>query len=281
MTKTQTELAVKPEHAVTTTADFSGFQQEKQQLTKDDLAIPFISVLQANSPQVKRSEGAYIEGAQEGFLYNNVTNQIIDPAKDGFVFVLCAYKRTFVEWRVREKGGGFVAEHPATTPLRNRTMRDEKNRDIIEGNGNQLNDTRAYYVMVKQDAGFVPAVISFTSTQIKKAKQLNMQLEMLRLRGADGRSYTPPPFASLVRGTTVPESNEKGSWMGWAFEHEGYFPSPTDPDFLACREFGKQVLEGEVSVDMSKSDASVSSDDEPYKPKVDVVNADPDDDVPF
>lgn len=260
MSKTQpkgaepkTDVAVQEGGPVSTdvAADFSGFAGERQALSKDDLAIPFISILQSNSPQVKRSEGAYVEGAQEGFLFNSVTNEVIDPA-DGFQFVLCAYKRSLVEWRIREKGGGFVAEHEVRPDLQSKTVRDEKNRDILP-NGNQLNDTRTFYIMVlDSERGPLPAVIALTSTQIKKSRQLLMQLEMLRLKDAGGKAYSPPMFASKVNANTVPESNEKGSWMGWAWSHAGYFPSASDPEFLVCRKFHKDVTEGLVKADLSR-----------------------------
>jgi len=76
------DVAVRPANAVTTAADndFSGFAGEGfQGLGKDDLAIPFLVILQSGSPQLKRSEGEYIPGAAEGMLYNSVTRQLLDP----------------------------------------------------------------------------------------------------------------------------------------------------------------------------------------------------------
>lgn len=244
---TKTEVA-------TTTADFSsdagvGFEGAG----RDDMAIPFIAILQGLSPEVKRSEGAYIEGAQEGMLINTVTKDVIDTTGTEFVVVPCAYHRAFVEWRVREKGGGFVAEHPVNTPLQAQTTRDERGRDILP-NGNQLNDTRTFYVLHvdKATGAGTPAVISMTSTQIRKAKQWLMQQNLLKLSN-NGRSYTPPMYASMWSIETVPESNEKGSWFGWKFSHAGYLKGPQDPLFLAAKEFHTAVTEGQAKADMSRS----------------------------
>ena len=223
-------------------------------VTRDDLAIPFLSILQSNSPEAMRSSPSYIDGAMEGLIINTVTKQIIDPAKSPLVLVACAYKRSFVEWRVREQGGGFVAEHDVSdgTKILTECERDEKNREIMP-NGHQLNDTRTFYVMVLDpDLGPMPAVLAMTSTQIKKARQWNMQLNMLRLK--DGAvTYTPPMFASKWKVDTVAESNEKGSWFGWRFTHEGFFDSPADPEFQACHDFHKSVQAGRVSVDLAKA----------------------------
>lgn len=220
---------------------------------KDDLAIPFLVILQSGSPQCKRSDGAFIEGAAEGMLFNTVTKELIDPLKDEVVIVACAYDRNFVEWKLRENGGGFVKQHPADPALMLGTTRDEKGRDILD-NGNQLNDTRSFYVLMMVGAGSVPqpAFITMTSTQIKKSKQWLMQQNLLKLQGPNG-AYTPPMFASMWRVTTVPESNDKGSWMGWAFEFKGYHKGVNDPVFIAADAFHKSVASGATKADLSKA----------------------------
>jgi hypothetical protein len=265
----EANIAVKPNGAVTTAADndFSGFAGEGfAGLTKDDLAIPFLVILQSNSPQVKRSEGEYIEGAAEGMLFNSVTRELMDPVARRIIVVPCAYDRYFIEWRLRENGGGFQGQHNVEEGLTllQKSMRDDKNRDIIES-GNQLNDTRTFSVMVyDEDEGTVsPALITMTSTQIKKARQWLMQQNLLKLRGPNG-PYTPPMFASKWRVTTVPESNEKGSWMGWAFTHEGYLKGPQDPVFIEAQEFAKSVKTGAVKPDFSKAPDAGNDDDVPF-----------------
>jgi hypothetical protein len=259
-------IAVKPNGAVTTTAsdDFSGFAGEGfQGLGKDDLAIPFLTILQSGSPQLKRSEGEYIPGAAEGMLYNSVTREVLDPVAKHIFVVPCAYDRHFVEWRIRENGGGFKGQHSVEEGLAllEKSMRDDKNRDIIES-GNQLNDTRTFFVMIyDQEEGYAtPALITMTSTQIKKAKQWLMQQNLLKLKGPSG-PYTPPMFASKWRVNTVPESNEKGSWMGWAFSHEGYLSGPQDPVFVEALKFAKSVKSGTVKPDFSKAPEGAVGDD--------------------
>lgn len=235
---------------------FSGFAgQGFAGLSKDDLAIPFLVILQSNSPQCKRSDGAYIEGAAEGMLYNSVTKEVYDPVKKPFVVIPCAYDRNFVEWKIRENGGGFVRQMSveAGLAMQSECMRDDKNRDINKA-GNQLNDTRSFFVLIydEEEGTMSPALISQTSTQIKKAKQWLMQQNLLKLRGPNG-PYTPPMFASKWRITTVPESNERGSWMGWAFEHVGYLKGPKDPAFLEAQKLAEAVAKGTAKADYERA----------------------------
>ena len=54
----------------------SGFENAD----KDSYAIPFIKLLQSMSPQCKKSNGAYIQGAEEGMLFNTVTEEAHESA---------------------------------------------------------------------------------------------------------------------------------------------------------------------------------------------------------
>ena len=251
--QTAVAVAAKTEVATKAVGSFKSHAGKGlENMGSDDLAIPFLTVLQALSPEVKRSEGAYIEGAIEGMVLNTVTKQVIDTEKVKLYVVPCVYKRSFVEWRVREKGGGFVNEYHTAPNLP--TVRDDKSREILP-NGNQLNDTRAFYVMVQMDDGpLLPAVLAMTSTQIKKAKQWNMQMDMLRLTDeSDGTSYKPPIYATRWLVETVPESNEKGSWYGWKFTHDGYFDGEEDPRFVEASNFAKAIMSGAAAADMRNS----------------------------
>ena len=42
----------------------------------EDYAIPFLRILQGGSPQVKKSEGKYIQGSEEGDIFNTVSIKI-------------------------------------------------------------------------------------------------------------------------------------------------------------------------------------------------------------
>jgi hypothetical protein len=272
-------LATKPDNAVvdpSTMQEFATFAgQGLEKLSRDDLAIPFWTILQSGSPQVKRSDGEFIEGAAEGMLYNTVTKQLVDPLKDKFVIVPAAYERWFIEWKLRENGGGFIRQHTPDPAMMLATTRDEKGRDIME-NSNQLNDTRTFYVlvMIGEDPVPQPGFLSLTSTQIRKAKQWLMQMNMLKLQGPNGM-YTPPMFATKWSAKTVPESNDKGSWMGWAFEFAGYLKGVADPVFVEAQALHKSVQTGAVKADLSKT-ATDGSDTPSRQP-----GEDDDDDVTF
>lgn len=253
MTKTTppAPAPVKPETtAVVVAEDFhddAGFGFENA--TAESFAVPFLSILQSGSPQCKRSEGAYIPGAQEGMLYNSVTNEIFD-GDVGLDLIPCYYNRFFIEWQVREAGGGYRGEHPQDTPLRFETSRDEKGREILP-NGNQLNDTRVHYCLLLVNGIPTPAVISLSSTQIKKSKTWMTAMQNRKLEGKAGL-YTPPMFAQVWKVTTKAESNDKGSWFGWHFEPVRLLSGITDPLYIMAKEFGNTIRKGGVKADYSR-----------------------------
>lgn len=204
-------------------------------------AIPFLAILQSMSPQVKKSDGAYIKGAEEGMLYNTVSNEVYS-GDDGVRIIPCAFTRSFVEWVPREKGGGLVAEYDVTVGegLRARCKRDEKNHDILP-NGNVLNDTRNHYLLVETDTDrWEPMMLSLTSTQIKASRNWMsaMQRECL--------AEKVPMFALVYRMTTTPQQNEKGSWYGAVFDHEGYVEDPTV--YEQAKAFYEQARAGKVKI---------------------------------
>lgn len=209
--------------------------------SSDAYAIPFLYILQSGSPQCKRSEVAhYIPGAEEGMFFNTVTGEIYDGQQGGVLLVPVHYTQRFVEWKPRESGGGFVQEHPPTSPLIGQTTKDEKNRDKLP-NGNNLVDTRNHYCLLVVNDSVSPVVVSMSSTQVKKSR--NWMSKMNNMRIPVGNKMSPAPmFSQLWRVTTVPESNDQGSWFGWKVEHYG--PVTDIKLYNAAKEFRDAVIKG-------------------------------------
>ncbi len=152
-----TEVALKKQQELAMAAAMAedagaGFEEA----TSTSFAIPFLQILQSGSPQCKKSDGAYIKGAEEGMFFNTVTQELYD-GEEGIVVVPCHFTNRLVEWKPRESGGGFVAEHQiGETPA---TTKDDKGRDLLP-NGNTLVDTRNHYVLIEtKDGSLTPAII--------------------------------------------------------------------------------------------------------------------------
>lgn len=227
-------------------------------VTQEAFAIPFLSVLQKSSPQVDEDSGAKIEGAKAGMLFNSVSGKMWD-GKTGIIIVPCAYRRVFLRWGPRSgEGSGFKGE---VAPELVAKMRDSGQIVELEGRlyapladgtvsekrCDRFSDTRNHYViLLDEDTGFfTTALLSLTSTQIKKSRVLMSMLAEVKMRRADGSVFTPPTFANMVRITTVPESNDKGTWHGVKFEMAG--PVKSSDVVAAARTFWQSVSKGNVA----------------------------------
>lgn len=206
-------------------------------------AIPFLTILQSMSPQCKKSDGAYIKGAEEGMFYNSVSQEIFDGLA-GVTVIPCYFKRSFIKWAPRDSGGGFKGELMASDPQVSAGRLDKDGR-LIDNEGNLLADTRTHYVLVvDKDGGYQPSVISLASSQIKKSRQWMSKMNGIKMQRADGSHYTPAMFSHQYRITTTPESNDKGSWFGLKVETLG--PVASTELYQAAKAFRDAVSSGEV-----------------------------------
>jgi hypothetical protein len=231
--------------------------------TKDAYAIPFLAILQSGSPQCKKSEGAYIKGAEEGMFLNTVTQEVYNGDDEGVALLPCAYTMTYVEWGLREGNDkGFKGEYNVETgqSLMATTRKNEKNQDILP-NGHQLNQTHNMYCLLLAGEVPQPVILSFTSTQIKKCKRWMTIANQLRLKKADGTAYQPPLFSHIYRAVTIPESNDKGSWMGWDVSVERPLDVTDHADatlYLEARKFKESIIKGEVKISSRDVEADAS-----------------------
>lgn len=202
----------------------------------DDLPIPFLVILQKGSPEVDRGHPQYvlkgIKGAKQGDVMNTLTRELFDTSEGPLQFVPCTFMKMFVEWTDRAKGGGIVQSHMDPAIL-SRTRRNEKGQDVL-ANGNIIMTTAYFFGLhIREDGERVRAVIGMTSTQLKKARQWLSVATSIRFEGAQGK-YTPPFYSHIYNLTTVPESNQKGNWMGWKIEIAG--PIADQPLLMDARE---------------------------------------------
>jgi len=56
-------------------------QQGFENMTQEDMALPFVRILGQLSPQVTDGDAKYIDGAKPGMIYNTVTSELFDGKK--------------------------------------------------------------------------------------------------------------------------------------------------------------------------------------------------------
>ena len=261
----QTEVALKQTVAAMIEED-AGVGNDFE---RADLAIPRISIIQSNSPQVKKAEGKFIKGAEEGDFLDTVTNEVFAKGEDGFKFIIVAYRRTDIEWITRKNGGGFVADHGINSGILSQCSKDEETGAMLLKNGNEIVTTAEYLGFAIGEDGIPRQVaISLAKSQLSKSRQVNTKLTTLQVPRPSGTgTFNPALFYSFFHVTSVPAVSKKtgDSYMAWNIVREG---NTVDLDggeqlYLDARAFRESVDAGKVKVAQGDNagDGSVADDD--------------------
>jgi hypothetical protein len=232
---------------------------------RDSFAIPFLAIMQKGSPQVDKDSDSYIKGVEVGDLLLTTSGEVFKD-EDGVNLIFCGYRRVFLRWAPLDEGGGFKGELAVEDVARQRAEGKivEEEGKLFADNGDIIKDTRVHYILVmREDAPPVPAVLSMSSTQIKKSKMLLTQIQSYVATDSKGKGFTPPSFGHIFHAETVAESNDKGAWRGWKFSRAGFVEDPQV--FNAAREFNETVRGEGVRVNYEASglnDAAAPLDDD-------------------
>ena len=226
-------------------------------LGSEDLAIPFLKVLQKMSDELDD-----LDDAKAGDIFNTVTKDIV-KGKDGVTVINCAYNLQYIEWEPRGTGTGAPHQIYSAGDTIPQTERGEDNKDyVVGGSGRYLERTAQHYVLVVDDDGITQqALLPMKSTQFKKSKQWNSAMRALKMKDSKGNLFTPPRFAHTWLLETVSEENKNGSWHGWQISKDEVV---TDPNLYAeAKLFAESIQAGKVNVQHQREDES-TSDDVPF-----------------
>ena len=236
---TMNQVAEKKGGALATNLFEADAQQGSQNISQEDLALPFLKVLGQLSPEVNKRDGKYVEGAEPGKILNSVTNELFDEIS----VVPCHYDRQYVEWQDRGAGSvsAPVAIHEVGSDIISTTKRDASFKDRLP-NGNYLENTANHFVL---QLGTSPttALISMKSTQLKVSRKWNSMMMGLKLQGKNGL-FTPPTYSHIYKLSTVQMSNDKGTWFGWDVSKVG--PVTDKGIYDMAKSFADSVGKGEI-----------------------------------
>ena len=232
------QVATKKEGALATNLFEADANQGAQNISQEDLALPFLKILGQLSPEVNKRDGKYVEGAEPGKIINTVTNELYDDID----VIPCHYKRQYVEWQDRGTSTGApVAIHDADSDIVSQTTRDKTYKDRLP-NGNYLENTANHFVLL---CGKNPgtALISMKSTQLKVSRKWNSMMMGIKMQGKNGL-FTPPTYSHIYNLKTVQMSNDKGTWFGWDVSKVG--PVQDKSVYDIAKNFAERVGKGEI-----------------------------------
>ena len=232
------QVATKKEGALAVNLFEADAAQGAQNISQEDLELPFLKILGHLSPEVNNRDGKYVEGAEPGKIINTVTTALYDEVN----VVPCHYKRQYIEWADRGTSTGApLAIHEADSDIVSQTTRGKDYKDRLP-NGNYLDNTANHFVLVLGDNPQT-ALISMKSTQLKVSRKWNSMMMGIKMQGKNGL-FTPPTYSHIYKLSTVQMSNDKGTWFGWDVSKSG--PVEDKNIYDMAKSFAVSVGKGEV-----------------------------------
>ena len=216
-----------------------------ENMTQDDMALPFVRILGQLSPQVTEGDAKYIEGAKPGMIYNTVTSELFD-GKKGIKVIPCYYRKDYPEWNDRGEGPSApAAVHLPNSPVIATGKRDGSK--IRLPNGNYIEETAYYYIMLaKQTGEFAPALITMKSTQLQVSKKWNSMMKTIQIADGKGGFAIPPMHGVVYNLTSTLQKNDKGSWYGWVVTQDRILGQPDKTLYLSAKNFAGDASKGSV-----------------------------------
>lgn len=218
-----------------------------ENVTKSDVLIPRLTLLQALSPQLNKKKPEYIEGAGIGDIADVGTGEIFEG---DIQFLPVHFAKVWIEWAPRDSGKGLVAIHNTAACLDDCTQNDRG--QLVNAAGNYFAETSQFFGFnLKADRR--KCFVSFTSTQLKKARKWNTLALSEKVTREDGSEYTPPLFFRTYSLGSAEESNAQGDWAGWTINRGPKLQElPNWKNlFSEAVQFRDQIVSGEVKGDNS------------------------------
>ena len=208
-----------------------------------DLGIPYLSLLQPGSPQLKPGHAKYIEGARVGEWFNSATGETFSGSID---FIPCAYERKYVQWHDRDLGeGGYVMDHAIDSDILSKTVKNAKGQPSLPDQNHDLIIETAYQygMMHNPNTGrWDQVVMPLKSTALKANRRLNNLIAGAQIPGTQLQA---PRWLYSFGLSTVLESKGQNSWYTPVPEKN---PEPVSAEaYQAGKRFNAMFQQGLVS----------------------------------
>ena len=241
MTQEASDLTVKKEGAIAT-LDFetdSGMGLEN--IEKEDLALPFLKLLQSGSYETKKKHAKYVEGAEAGMFYNTVTKKLYSGEK-GINVIPCFYKMTYPEWAPFERSEGRPVHNDRGPEVMGETTK-AGTKDVLK-NGNEIIKTANHFVILLGDRP-EKALMPLKTTQLKTSRGWNSLMDNeFVVSKKTGKSIPAPAFSRVYHIKSV-ENQGNFTWHGMTVSLVG--PVQNAEIYSMAREFNLALHKSNIA----------------------------------
>ncbi len=206
-----------------------GDNRGSEEVTHEDLIIPRLSIIQGLSPELKKKDPAYIEGAEIGMIFNTVTRELYG---DSVVVIPVLFKKFYIIWKLRDEGGGFAGQYDTFKEAENALVEFE------DPNKYEIVDTPTNLCLLPNGQ---EVMVPMPKSKAKVARQWN---SLVRMAGG-------PRWSRAYKLYTVDETSDKGDYVNYAVAMIGY---PSKELFDKATELYEQITSGAVNVSMNEDE---------------------------
>jgi hypothetical protein len=240
----ESQLAKKADAGALATISLRGDSKKgAEEIKQDDVSTPILKILHQLSPECNERDAKYVQGSKPGMIYASSFGSLIDGEGKGIDIVVSHVQTRYPEWQER----GDSASAPVGTHMQIPTDAvEERNGRYRLPNGNYVEKTAYFYVIVLMDGESRPAVITMRSSNLSPARELNNLITNLRVSDDKG-TFQPAAYSALFNLKTVGKTAGSKSW-------HVYKPSKvrmldvsnkSDADlYIAAQELQKTVAKG-------------------------------------
>lgn len=192
---------------------FEGAGEGLQDFQQSDFLIPYVRIVQALSKELQRNHAKFLQGAEQGAFVNSATRKVYNGEK-GFLAIPVSFAHRYMAWKPNNGGPAYDMGPDAT--LYNSLQSDDKGKRK-DKDGNEITDSLQFFIMLvdKETFEYEMAVLNFSGSQAKKARGWITTINN-RMERRNGQLMRPAIYFYSYDISSVPESNDQGSWYGFS-----------------------------------------------------------------
>lgn len=185
-----------------------GDRRGQEQMTRDDIRMPRLTIAQGLSKQVIESEAVYIEGLKVGHAFNDLTNEIYGKGPLRIVVVRADPPRWVEFDENRQVIDPSVKPGDSRTLFRTNSQTGKREPPIA---------TQFYDYVLLLGPEKEPIAMSMKGTAIREAKRLNGLI----------KAKPVPIFACYYDLSVTEQKNKQGVWYIFSVHQAGFVDADT------------------------------------------------------
>lgn len=236
-----------------------------QDFSQTDYLIPYVRIIQALSKELQKNHAKFLKGAEQGMFVNSATRKLLS-GETGFLAIPVSFNHRYMAWLPNNAGPAYdMGDDPSKFNSVQPLTEGKDKGKRFDDEGNQLTDALQFFIMLvnKETQEFEVAVLNFAASQARKGRGWVSTIGN-RMERREGQLMRPAIYFYSYEITTVPESNDQGSWYGFLIS-EG--PKVMDLEngkeiFRTAKELRARIKAGEVKAAVEQPDDDLEAGEE-------------------